>query len=178
MKPSVDNKPPPDFSHLRSNLKKQQVEEERFTEIERNNRILLSRMSSIMRKGAAIDNKPTSHNAPKSLNSIKRKQELDRITRENQNILKRIQARKPTYSVAALEDNARKQRQYLANLAEFPVVLEEKKRSGYSPDRSDRYYDDYDAEDYEDSPEKNEDADEYEANVESPGNEDVEAYDE
>ena len=60
--------------------------EARFTEIERENRILLEKMSSIMKNGRG--NRPSTQHAktyspPKSLNNDKRKFSLMRITLEN-----------------------------------------------------------------------------------------------
>ncbi len=62
----------------------------RYTEIERENRILLEKMSNIMQK-----NKPNLYNPNRvekaSLNRVQRKNELMKITVENQAILKRLQ---------------------------------------------------------------------------------------
>ena len=49
MKCSIDNREPKRHSHLRRNLKKEQLMEERYAEIERDNRLLLEKMSFIMR---------------------------------------------------------------------------------------------------------------------------------
>ena len=49
---SIDNKAPQRPPHLRKNLKKEQLMEERFAEIERDNRLLLEKMSYIMRCAA------------------------------------------------------------------------------------------------------------------------------
>ncbi len=48
MKPAIDNKPPPKYVHLAQNLKKQQMDEERYSQIERDNYLLLDKMSYIM----------------------------------------------------------------------------------------------------------------------------------
>jgi hypothetical protein len=70
----------------------------RYTEIERENRILLEKMSNIMQK-----NKPGLYNPNRvekaSLNRVQRKNELMKITVENQAILRRLQEKQPTYSV-------------------------------------------------------------------------------
>ena len=78
------------------------MNEHRFTEIERENRILLEKMSSIMQKP-----KPSLYN-PKiviepSMNREIRRKELIKITIENQAILKRLQAKGATYSVEKWE---------------------------------------------------------------------------
>ena len=59
-----------------------QLEEERLATIERDNRILLEKMSQIMRTKGRVDNW-NDYNA-KSLNRTKRQQELLRVTHENQ----------------------------------------------------------------------------------------------
>ena len=45
----------PTYPHLRDNLKKQQVESERFDTIERENRLLLEKMSALMASGSVLD---------------------------------------------------------------------------------------------------------------------------
>jgi E3 ubiquitin-protein ligase TRIP12 len=49
VKCSIDNSAPKRFSHLQRNQKKEQMMEERYAEIERDNRFLLEKMSHIMR---------------------------------------------------------------------------------------------------------------------------------
>jgi hypothetical protein len=53
----IDSRPPLTFMHLHLKLKKLQLEEERLATIERDNRILLEKMSTIMRTKGRIDNK-------------------------------------------------------------------------------------------------------------------------
>jgi len=48
MKATVEIREPATFSHLQKKLKKSQMQEERYTEIERENRILLEKMTHIM----------------------------------------------------------------------------------------------------------------------------------
>ena len=71
------------------------IRDRRYTEIERENRILLEKMSNIMQNP-----KPQLYNMPglinhgpgvkKSLNREKRRRELVKITQENQAFLKRL----------------------------------------------------------------------------------------
>ena len=60
----------------------EQVEEERLATVERDNRILLEKMSYIMRTQGRVDNK--NGYEQKSLNKTKRQRELLRVTHENQ----------------------------------------------------------------------------------------------
>jgi hypothetical protein len=53
----IDSRPPLTFMHLHLKLKKLQLEEERLATIERDNRILLEKMSTIMRTKGRIDNR-------------------------------------------------------------------------------------------------------------------------
>ena len=72
--------------------------EQRYTEIERENRILLEKMSNIMQNP-----KPSLYSGgagqKKSLNRDKRRRQLVQITIENQAILKRLQKKEANYSV-------------------------------------------------------------------------------
>lgn len=81
--------------------KREVIAEERYTEIERENRILLEKMSNIMQK-----QKPSLYRPPetqvmmkRSLNRNRRKIEFEKITLENDKILKRLQKKTATYSV-------------------------------------------------------------------------------
>jgi hypothetical protein len=117
IRPEIDNKAPPRFVHLAQvcgiensyhliassrirstfqNLKRQQLDEERYSSIERANYLLLERMSHIMTHPQTVDMKQ-SLPPPKSLNKDGRKKELMRITEENHNILRRIQVFCPAW---------------------------------------------------------------------------------
>lgn len=100
-KPSIDNSPPKRYMHLEVKLKKMQMEEERAAQIEHDNRLLLAKMSKIMRTSGAIDNRNLVEF--KSLDREKRQSELVAIARENQAMLKRIQARQPNLTAASQE---------------------------------------------------------------------------
>ena len=50
IKPSIDRRAPSTFSHLKNRAKKELSNEVRYAEIERENRILLDKMSEIMQK--------------------------------------------------------------------------------------------------------------------------------
>lgn len=124
-KPLVDTTEPltAQFDHVRINLKKEQQLEERYTEIDRENRILLGKMSTIVKTADQSPEKPRRPPGPVSLNQDSRKKELLRITRENGAILKRIQQAQPVYNHVVWEDDSRKNKNYLQNCAEYPLVL-------------------------------------------------------
>jgi E3 ubiquitin-protein ligase TRIP12 len=122
MKPQVDTTIPQvaHLDHLRNNLKREQLLEERYFEIDRENKILLQKMSDIMRNTTYTNERAKS--GPPSLNRDLRKTELMRITQENQSILKRIQKAQPIYNHVEWEDSYRRSETYLRNKCEFPPM--------------------------------------------------------
>jgi hypothetical protein len=96
MKPGIDMSPPKVFPHLYQKLKKAQLEEERCSRIERDNRTLVTRMHTIMQRSGIDDSKPMTK--PPSQGTVRRRMEMARITKENYALLKRIQERPPTYN--------------------------------------------------------------------------------
>jgi len=124
MKACIDNKAPKRPTHMKKNLKREQMMEERYATIERENRLLLEKMSAIMQGGHGIDNrlrKPA--NVGNSMNKSFRKKELQRITQENQAILRRIQACEPSLNRAIWEEDRRQNEKLLRNICENPFVL-------------------------------------------------------
>mmetsp|Transcript_20070 Transcript_20070/g.40729 ORF Transcript_20070/g.40729 Transcript_20070/m.40729 type:complete len:357 (-) Transcript_20070:183-1253(-) len=124
VKPLVDTSQPvvTHMDHVRNNLKREQMLEERYSEIDRENRILLHKMCGIMKQPV---NPPTPARppGPQSLNRDARKKELLRITRDNQTILRRIQQAQPVYNHVEFEGTHRRNLGYLKNCAEFPLAL-------------------------------------------------------
>ncbi|XP_046854134.1 uncharacterized protein DDB_G0286299-like [Xenia sp. Carnegie-2017] len=114
----VDNKPPKTYMHLHLKLKKLQIEEERLATIERDNRILLEKMSQIMRTKGRVDN--WNDYSVKSLNRTKRQQELLRVTHENQAILKRVLAQKPVYNHGKWEEDYLEKESYMESISKYP----------------------------------------------------------
>ncbi|KAL7535647.1 hypothetical protein ACHAWF_005225 [Thalassiosira exigua] len=144
MKSSIDNKCPRAATHLKTKAKKNALMEDRFAQIETENRLLLEKMSHIMRvshvqnfgsysaltvsdafvlfpckfKGG-IDCTNDSVRYSHSLSKERRKRELQRITKENQKILRRIQDARPTYNHMRWEEEAKKSNDILQNISEF-----------------------------------------------------------
>lgn len=116
--PMVDTKAPTTYMHLHLKLKKLQLEEERLATIERDNRILLEKMSYIMRTRGRVDNR--NNYEYKSLNREKRQRELLRVTKENQAILQRVMARKPEYSAQKWQKEWEDNQQFLDSISHFP----------------------------------------------------------
>lgn len=111
--------------------------EERYTQIEYENRVLLKKMSKILSTNS-MDNHVV-HTGPKSLNSISRKKELKRIMNDNQKILHAIQSRKAVYNRNEWKTHAKNHESYLKNTRERPVrtlpIHNDEKRLGSAPSR-------------------------------------------
>ncbi|XP_039274306.1 sperm axonemal maintenance protein CFAP97D1-like [Styela clava] len=117
-KPVIDNRAPETYMHLHLKLKKLQMEEERLAMVERDNRILMEKMSYTMRTKGRVD--MWNCYEQKSLNKTKRQRELLRVTHENQAILKRISSKEPHYNHLVWEDEWRMNQGYMANIAKYP----------------------------------------------------------
>eukprot|EP00639_Heterosigma_akashiwo_P011914 CAMPEP_0206374798 /NCGR_PEP_ID=MMETSP0294-20121207/8514_1 /ASSEMBLY_ACC=CAM_ASM_000327 /TAXON_ID=39354 /ORGANISM="Heterosigma akashiwo, Strain CCMP2393" /LENGTH=210 /DNA_ID=CAMNT_0053822627 /DNA_START=168 /DNA_END=797 /DNA_ORIENTATION=- len=92
------------LTHLRNNEKRMKMRADRFQDIERENKLLLQRMTKIL---TAEDNGLAAARTwtPKSLNSVARKQDLRRINRENAALLARLEGTQPYYDHQAWEDD-------------------------------------------------------------------------
>ncbi|KAM6290462.1 uncharacterized protein CFAP97D2 [Porphyrio hochstetteri] len=117
-KPLVDTSAPAVYNHLRLKLGKLKLEEDRRSAIERDNRLLLQKMSCIMRTKGRIDNK--NDYKAKSLNGEKRRQELRRVKQENRAILDRITKSQPRYRVQRWHEDWQRAEKYMANIARYP----------------------------------------------------------
>jgi len=150
MKACIDNKPPKRPTHMKKNLKREQMMEERYATIERENRLLLEKMSAIMQGGHGIDNRlRRPDNVGASMNKSFRKKELQRITQENQAILRRIQACEPSLNRAVWEEDRRQNEKLLRNICENPFVLRGGGASRNNMAQREEYPDDlYDTGDY------------------------------
>merc|ERR1719231_908544 len=122
MKPSIDMKVPIScgYAHVQYNAKRMQMEAERNLAIERENKILLGKMYSIMNAEPAYKTHKVSVT---SLNMTVRKQEYDRIARENQAIMQRILQREPHFNRVALDEDWKVTQRYLRNISEYPFIL-------------------------------------------------------
>jgi len=123
VKPSTDMTAPTTMKmdHFRTNLKKERLLEERYMEIDRENRVLMRKMSEAMRKPNPYTG-PESGNKPTSLNRSGRKAELIRITQDNQRLLKSIRAVQPVYNHKQWEEHYNKSATHLKNCCAYPVI--------------------------------------------------------
>lgn len=133
VKGSVDTSEPlaVQMGHVRKNLKRGQMLEERYSEIDRENHLLLKKMSQIVGPQDAQSTPRTERKppGPVSLNRDARKKELLRITKDNASILKRIQQAQPVYNHVEAECVHKKNTGYLKNCSDYPLVLRTPPRS-------------------------------------------------
>ena len=128
IKPQINLSGPTKFKHLNKKAKKEQLLEDRYTEIERENRILLEKMTSIMHNGNQSAQTQNNFSAPpyqkRSLNKEARKRELLKITIENQQFLKRLQDKSSNYDVTKWETEHVDRQHMLRNICEFPYQFD------------------------------------------------------
>ena len=126
IKPSVDNKPPRRPPLHRSpaarSQRKSAFQTERDFAIAYENALLLQKLRNIM---AHPQNPAFSADAaplppPRSLNTMRRRQELERIARENHGIVHRIRGVSSAYEASKWETEFRETRQLLKRLSKPP----------------------------------------------------------
>lgn len=125
VKPATDMTMPltAGMDHIRNNLKKEQLLEGRYMEIDRENRILLRKMSDMMKKPNPYTTaKGVADNIPTSMNKDGRKQALLKMTQDNLRLLKSIQEVQPVYSVKKWEEHHKQTGVHLRNCCTYPVI--------------------------------------------------------
>mmetsp|Transcript_48380 Transcript_48380/g.149456 ORF Transcript_48380/g.149456 Transcript_48380/m.149456 type:complete len:223 (+) Transcript_48380:142-810(+) len=102
----VDSSAPKDHTHLKSKPKTRKLQEDRAAEIQLENRILLQKMLNIDTKPSQIAAESSTRDRvqPRSLHGESQRRELDRITGENQDLLKRLQNAKASVDPRGWED--------------------------------------------------------------------------
>ena len=127
------------MNHTIRNFKREQLFEgivlhiiDRCTEIERENRILLEKMTQIMQVhrpysrplGKCSQSFGLSELGEKrSLNKAARRRDLVKIAQENQAMLKRLQNKQPNYQVGMLCEEYKNKQKILKNICVHPLVL-------------------------------------------------------
>ncbi|XP_033735332.1 annexin A6-like isoform X5 [Pecten maximus] len=110
---ALDTKSPKKYAHVLVRLKRIQQEEERQAEVDHENKILLQKMTQIMKSRPEIDN--WNEYEPKSLNYTSREKVLREIQMQNIGIARRLDRAKPVYKNDELE-NEYQQKRYLQAL--------------------------------------------------------------
>ncbi|XP_038561953.1 uncharacterized protein si:ch211-284k5.2 [Micropterus salmoides] len=93
--PVVDNKGMRTPAHVQLKLKKLQLQDERLSVINRDNRLLASKLADIVCSQGLVDHQNQYH--LRSLNADKRREELLLVSRQNQAIYQRITSRQSEY---------------------------------------------------------------------------------
>ncbi|KAJ3082150.1 hypothetical protein HDU99_003524 [Rhizoclosmatium hyalinum] len=123
IKKSVDDRPPPKYIHLKANLKRVQMEQERQVAIRRNNRILIEKMSDITKHEHLVEGQEE-HDARVELfargNEHHRKQKNDRIHQENLAILQRLEGSKSDYDHEKIKMESGMRLHHLKTISTFP----------------------------------------------------------
>ncbi|OMJ73309.1 hypothetical protein SteCoe_28023 [Stentor coeruleus] len=123
IKPTMNFSLPRECSHLKINKKREQIKEDRYTEIERENRILLEKIHIIMCSKAS---KKTPIKMNHSLNFSQRARKQRQISIDNLSLLKRLQSKKSMYSYGKFDN----------------IFKAKKKHSAYDGRISDNSYND------------------------------------
>mmetsp|Transcript_117409 Transcript_117409/g.328676 ORF Transcript_117409/g.328676 Transcript_117409/m.328676 type:complete len:229 (+) Transcript_117409:96-782(+) len=94
----VDRACPKDHPHLKSKPKTRKLQEDRASEIQLENRILLQKMLNIDTKPSTLSTEALSRDRVnlKSIHGGAQRRELDRISAANQDLLRRLQGAKPS----------------------------------------------------------------------------------
>jgi len=102
----VDNRAPKEHKHLQDKPKTKKLQEDRATEIQLENRILLQKMLNLDVKQTEFSAEAQTNQRAqtRSLNSVVRRKELSRVTEKNHQMLKRLQDAKGVYNVRSWED--------------------------------------------------------------------------
>lgn len=132
LKSSIDRNKPQEFQFLYSRPKKQVLQDLRNTEIMRENKVLLSKISEISQEGKMFANSgdlnkllrraksTVPQNFKKTLNEPFRKRELVKIVQENQDMLKRIQERKSCYNIRRMARDRQTIEKNIHLISSFP----------------------------------------------------------
>ncbi|XP_038674464.1 sperm axonemal maintenance protein CFAP97D1-like isoform X1 [Scyliorhinus canicula] len=117
-KTTIDNNSPETFPHLNLKFNKLKLEEDRLSTIERDNRLLLQKMSTIMRTTSRIDNK--NEYKLRSLNSEKRQREQLRVNQENKTMQERLKLVQPQYDHLKWHQDWYKAEKLMDHIARYP----------------------------------------------------------
>nr|XP_020465062.1 uncharacterized protein C17orf105 homolog [Monopterus albus]XP_020465063.1 uncharacterized protein C17orf105 homolog [Monopterus albus]XP_020465064.1 uncharacterized protein C17orf105 homolog [Monopterus albus] len=117
-KPTVNMTPPKTYGHLAVKLKKEKLREDWTMKIERENDMLMKKISHIMMTTGGVDNR--NYYDRKSLGKEKQQLELLRITRENQMILFRLSQCRPHYNVRVWHEDWLKTLNVMDSITRYP----------------------------------------------------------
>uniref|UniRef100_A0A0G4HEP4 Uncharacterized protein n=1 Tax=Chromera velia CCMP2878 TaxID=1169474 RepID=A0A0G4HEP4_9ALVE len=125
IRPTIDHAAPKPFTllHMQFNAKKEEQLEQKYIEIDRQNRILLNRMYTIMKKPSYSQPPAIPPGAPaisktSSLNKPFRRKKMEEITQNNVRLLGRIQKTQPVYNHVDWQRHSESSYKYYRNAAQ------------------------------------------------------------
>jgi E3 ubiquitin-protein ligase TRIP12 len=127
-KPNVDNTAPKVYNHLKVKLKKIQMEEDRQAQIQRLNRVLLEKMSHIVKMEGKDPNIHADRGYGHPRNYARRRKELQKINSENKAMLQRLEESKPLYNHNIWDKDRLQNLNYLKNISSYPGRFIEQKK--------------------------------------------------
>ncbi|XP_039665432.1 uncharacterized protein si:ch211-284k5.2 [Perca fluviatilis] len=125
--PVVDNKGMKTPVHIQLKLKKIQLQDERLAIIDRDNRLLASKLADIVCSHGWVDHR--NHYEKRSLNAYKRREELLLIGRQNLAMHQRITSRQSEYRRQHWVDDWEKAEQLRDNITHYPRGLADKQKA-------------------------------------------------
>lgn len=135
----IDNTPPHTTAlrHLKHNYKRDEMEAQRHDTIERNDRLMLTKMHEFARKPEysvpRVSSLPALRGTP---GGPAQQREYDRIMQANALMLRRLRGAQPEIHARTLEESYKKSEQYVHIACEFPPPLLKRKGPRTSPSRS------------------------------------------
>ncbi|KAJ3102251.1 hypothetical protein HDU97_000687 [Phlyctochytrium planicorne] len=125
IKAYIDNAPPKRHGHLQLRLKKLQLEDENLGKIERENLILLDRMSRQMSAPQGFSGIDPNYKLRKVLqkppaSERKKKEEQQQIEQANLMLMQRVEAREPHYHQELWDEERRTNLGYFQRISRFP----------------------------------------------------------
>ncbi|XP_074650235.1 annexin A6-like isoform X2 [Tubulanus polymorphus] len=157
VKGSLDMSPPKRYPHLEMRLKKIQMEEDRQALVEKHNKLLLHKLTDIMRKPARIDHwndyqqkRRHSIDVPAySLNQPARQKALEKIVSENQRLAFKLENAKPIINRKEMEKSFKKHMKVKRMLAtgdkDFPTTHQPISYHDYCNRRDGNYSDSWES---------------------------------
>ncbi|XP_071344164.1 uncharacterized protein CFAP97D2 [Trachinotus anak] len=125
--PVVDTKGLRTPAHIQLKLKKLQLQDERLSIIDRDNRLLASKLADIVCSKGLVDHRHQYH--LRSLNADKRREELHLVSRQNQAIYQRITSRQSEYRRQLWLDDWERAERRRDNISQYPRGLADKQVS-------------------------------------------------
>ncbi|XP_069019626.1 sperm axonemal maintenance protein CFAP97D1 [Embiotoca jacksoni] len=125
--PAVDTRGIRTPAHIQLKLKKFQLQDERLSVVDRDNRLLASKLADIVCSKGLVDHR--NQYQLKSLNANKRRQELLLVSHQNQAIYQRITSRQSEYRRRLWLDDWERTERRLDGISRYPKAPADKQRS-------------------------------------------------